>query len=164
MTPYTKNLTDPGLVYAERACRGCSTPVSGRKQWCSEACRKRHARRAKVDDPGGDVKSAKSSAGKLRTAVKSRNLRDISIDLPAELSVRPGVVVWGVAEKQLLECEQLHDGVVFIAGKNLRRWVESECSVGPIRRSPGRRLARDLEVLAIQFDDMQKRAAAQERV
>ncbi len=123
-----------------------------------------HARELDAATIHRDVKSAKSSAGKLRTALKSRNLRDISIDLPSELPVRPAVVVWGVAEKQLLECEQLHDGVVFIAGKNLRRWVESECSVGPVRRSPGRRLARDLEVLAIQFDDMQKRAAAEERV
>jgi hypothetical protein len=27
-----------------RECRGCATHVAGRKQWCTEACRKRYAR------------------------------------------------------------------------------------------------------------------------
>ena len=33
------------LVYAEKRCRGCAETVSGRKQWCSETCRKRILRR-----------------------------------------------------------------------------------------------------------------------
>jgi hypothetical protein len=31
--------------YVERCCPGCGTPVGGRRKWCSEACRKRVARR-----------------------------------------------------------------------------------------------------------------------
>jgi hypothetical protein len=36
---------DRVVVYQPRTCRGCNQPVEGRRQWCSEACRKRTSRR-----------------------------------------------------------------------------------------------------------------------
>ncbi len=33
-------------VYNPRLCRGCQQPVDGRRQWCTEACRKRSSRQA----------------------------------------------------------------------------------------------------------------------
>ena|GEM_PF-4941110 len=30
---------------SEHGCRGCDTPLTGRRQWCSERCRSRHRRR-----------------------------------------------------------------------------------------------------------------------
>jgi hypothetical protein len=39
--------TDAVIEYPSptRKCRGCDAQVSGRRQWCSEACRKKHSRR-----------------------------------------------------------------------------------------------------------------------
>jgi hypothetical protein len=39
--------TDAVIEYPAhtRKCRGCDETVSGRRQWCSEACRKKHSRR-----------------------------------------------------------------------------------------------------------------------
>jgi hypothetical protein len=38
---------DPAIQYppSTRQCRGCDAQVDGRRQWCTEACRKRAARR-----------------------------------------------------------------------------------------------------------------------
>jgi hypothetical protein len=50
-------LTDDDLVdgdddqpvhYATGTCRGCNAPVAGKREWCSDACRKRAARRSRV--------------------------------------------------------------------------------------------------------------------
>jgi hypothetical protein len=35
---------DPTIEYLTRTCRGCDKTVSGRRKWCSDACRKRAAR------------------------------------------------------------------------------------------------------------------------
>jgi hypothetical protein len=37
---------DQAVLYPARTCRGCHAPVIGKRQWCSDACRKRAARRA----------------------------------------------------------------------------------------------------------------------
>jgi hypothetical protein len=39
---------DRAVVYRPRECRGCTQPVTGRRQWCSEACRKRTSRSART--------------------------------------------------------------------------------------------------------------------
>jgi hypothetical protein len=36
---------DPTIEYRPRLCPGCGKPVSGRRTWCTDACRKRTARR-----------------------------------------------------------------------------------------------------------------------
>jgi hypothetical protein len=36
---------DQPVLYTTRTCRGCPATVTGKRQWCSDACRKRAARR-----------------------------------------------------------------------------------------------------------------------
>jgi hypothetical protein len=36
---------DQPLLYTTRTCRGCPRTIAGRRQWCSDACRKRATRR-----------------------------------------------------------------------------------------------------------------------
>jgi hypothetical protein len=35
---------DQPVLYSTRTCRGCPATVAGKRQWCSDACRKRAAR------------------------------------------------------------------------------------------------------------------------
>jgi hypothetical protein len=37
---------DEPVLYTVRTCRGCQATVAGKRRWCSDACRKRAARRA----------------------------------------------------------------------------------------------------------------------
>jgi hypothetical protein len=55
------NPQDQVLVYVERACRSCDQPVAGKRQWCSEACRKRYRRR--VQSQSGRTFSGAPAAG-----------------------------------------------------------------------------------------------------
>jgi hypothetical protein len=38
---------DQPVLYPTGTCRGCDAPVAGKRQWCSDACRKRTARRTR---------------------------------------------------------------------------------------------------------------------
>jgi hypothetical protein len=44
---------DQPVLYAARTCRGCPATVTGKRQWCSDACRKRAACRTRLRQDSG---------------------------------------------------------------------------------------------------------------
>lgn len=61
--PKTHDEADEVIVYAQqgRSCLGCSTIVSGRRKWCSDACRKRQGRRSGLEQAAARAFGTKTS-------------------------------------------------------------------------------------------------------
>jgi hypothetical protein len=53
---------DEPVLYTARTCRGCDAPVVGRRQWCSDACRKRATRRTRSQNQVRQSQRGKAQA------------------------------------------------------------------------------------------------------
>jgi hypothetical protein len=61
---------DQPVLYIAHACRGCNATVAGKRQWCSEACRKRADRRTRAQDQRRRNRRVRIQACRAVTASK----------------------------------------------------------------------------------------------
>jgi hypothetical protein len=95
-----------------------------------------------------DAQAAKEGVSKVSSILRSTNFQKIDPDLPRELEVTPVIAIWGAGEGKFLEGISLHEGVVFLAGKNLQTWLSETYGQGPIRPATGRRIVKAIEQFA----------------